>query len=326
MKNQVVLYSRADGKVHSAFMSARGSKLPSRRSRSLQLPAKSIHPARRGSNRIEQVAAVCFRVSSAGLEFLLVRTRGGRWIFPKGGVEPGLTRAQAAALEAFEEAGAHGRIEEAPFARYRQRKRDKMQESGSIHIVVRAFLCEVLRLGPPQEPNRNRTWFSPEKAKSYLCEDRRADNGAELARIVDRAVTRIQRLGSWNPSQETDALQRVQFEAAETSTPRTQSASFVNHFRRELATIQSSPAIESAVSSYLGEILRLKRNSTRLPMENNRRRLNAKRFTDLALPGFVEENDSAARSPQGGQRVIEITKGQKTAVAGKVPLASKKKN
>ena len=65
----------------------------------------------------EQVAAVCYQISKGGLEFLLVRTRNGRWTFPKGSVESGLTHAQAAALEAFEEAGVHGRIEEAAFAR-----------------------------------------------------------------------------------------------------------------------------------------------------------------------------------------------------------------
>ena len=45
----------------------------------------------------EQVAAVCYRFGERGLEFLLVQTRGGRWTFPKGGAEPGLTHAQAAA-------------------------------------------------------------------------------------------------------------------------------------------------------------------------------------------------------------------------------------
>ena len=45
-----------------------------------------------------QVAAVCYRVRNDSVEFLLVRTRGGRWIFPKGNAEPGLTHAQAAAL------------------------------------------------------------------------------------------------------------------------------------------------------------------------------------------------------------------------------------
>src|SRR2546427_12586408 len=58
--------------------------------------------------KCQQVAAVCYRIRGSGIEFLLVQTRGGRWTFPKGGVEPGLTHAQAAALEAYEEAGAHG--------------------------------------------------------------------------------------------------------------------------------------------------------------------------------------------------------------------------
>src|SRR5713101_1377927 len=120
--------------------------------------------------RVEQVAAVCYRVRGTSIEFLLVRTRKGRWTFPKGGAEAGLTYAQAAALEAFEEAGVHGRIEEASFARYRRGKRANVQanaqESATPGTVVHAYLCEVLRLGLPQEFNRDRTWFSPEKAKS----------------------------------------------------------------------------------------------------------------------------------------------------------------
>src|SRR6266852_3236635 len=96
----------------------------------------------------EQVAAVCYRVRGGSIEFLLVRTRGsGRWTFPKGSAEPGLTHAQAAALEAFEEAGVHGRIEEASFARYVQRKRGHMRRA--TELAVSAHLCEVLRLVPP---------------------------------------------------------------------------------------------------------------------------------------------------------------------------------
>src|SRR5436853_6858961 len=106
----------------------------------------------------EQVAAVCYQISKRGLEFLLVKTRNGRWTFPKGSVESGLTHAQAAALEAFEEAGVHGRIEEVSFTRYVRRKGSG--SSSAIEVGVSAHLCEVLRLGPPQEFNRNRTWFS----------------------------------------------------------------------------------------------------------------------------------------------------------------------
>jgi 8-oxo-dGTP pyrophosphatase MutT (NUDIX family) len=141
----------------------------------------------------EQVAAVCYRVRGSSIEFLLVQTRGGHWIFPKGGAEPGLTHAQAAALEAFEEAGVHGRIEEASFTQYVQRKRGAGRNS-AVESAVSAHLCEVRRLDPPQEANRKPTWLSPEKAKERLREDRNCDYGTELARVLDRAVARISRL------------------------------------------------------------------------------------------------------------------------------------
>src|SRR5712671_2221206 len=140
----------------------------------------------------EQVAAVCYRVRGSEIEFLLVRTGSGHWTFPKGGVEPGLTHAQAAALEAFEEAGVHGRMEEASFARYVQRKRGHMRRV--TELSVSAHLCEVLRLVPPPELNRNPTWFPAAKAKRRLRDDRAPDHGADLARVIDRALSRIQRL------------------------------------------------------------------------------------------------------------------------------------
>ena len=62
------------------------------------------------ARRRQQVAAVCFRILSTGVEFLLVRTRRGRWTFPKGGAQAGFTHAQSAALEAFEEAGVKGKV------------------------------------------------------------------------------------------------------------------------------------------------------------------------------------------------------------------------
>lgn len=157
----------------------------------------------------EQVAAICYRIRKSKIEFLLVQTRKGRWIFPKGGIVRGCTRAQSAALEAFEEGGVHGRIEEASFTRYVLRKRGGPESD----VVTHAFLCEVLRLESPQEPNRRPTWFSPEKAQLRLKEQRTRENGAELARVVDRAKTRIERLADEN-SINTEPLRRVQFEAS----------------------------------------------------------------------------------------------------------------
>ena len=187
---------------------------------------KLLRPAQlRKLRDCQQVAAVCYRTGESGIEFLLVETHTGRWTFPKGSTEPGLTHAQAAALEAFEEAGVHGRMEEVSFARY-------VRGGGGKKIEISAHLCEVLRLVAPQEAGRNPKWFSAAKARRRLREDRSARDGDEMARVVQRAVVRIQqktreasaasvakvpKLSDIQKAdvQKKDALQRVRFEAFE---------------------------------------------------------------------------------------------------------------
>jgi 8-oxo-dGTP pyrophosphatase MutT (NUDIX family) len=169
---------------------------------------KQTWRARAGESR-KQVAAVCYRIRKRRLEFLLVRTRKGRWTFPKGGVIHGLTHAQSAALEAFEEAGVHGRIEETSFSSYTLRKRGDPSEA-----VTHAYLCEVLRLETPQEANRTPTWFPPQQTQACLRERRPSDDAGALARVVDRAVVRIQRLQAHSRAG-VDSLQKVRFEASE---------------------------------------------------------------------------------------------------------------
>jgi 8-oxo-dGTP pyrophosphatase MutT (NUDIX family) len=177
--------------------------------------AKSFPQLRRlqGSG---QVAAVCYRIGKSGVEFLLVQTGGGRWTFPKGNAEPGLSHAQSAALEAFEEAGVHGRMEEDFFARYVVPKR---RGGPGTPVTTYAHLCEVARLEPPQEPKRNPTWFPAAKAKKRLYEDRGEEGGVEFVRVVDRAVARILRLRAARRADarppRPDALQKVAFEASD---------------------------------------------------------------------------------------------------------------
>jgi 8-oxo-dGTP pyrophosphatase MutT (NUDIX family) len=181
---------------NSQFRQDRNSLLSDQVSRvgSGSRPASFVRLAQlRRLRECDQVAAVCYRVREGAIEFLLVQTRGGRWTFPKGSAEPGLTHAQAAALEAFEEAGVHGRMEEAPFTRFVYRKRGALR-SDPAGLAVSAHLCEVLRLEAPEEANRNPTWFCTQDAKSSLREDHRTGSGAEMARVVVSAVRRIQRL------------------------------------------------------------------------------------------------------------------------------------
>jgi 8-oxo-dGTP pyrophosphatase MutT (NUDIX family) len=191
--------------------------------------AKGVRlPQIRKMRECEQVAAVCYRLRKEAIEFLLVQTRGsGRWIFPKGSAEPGLTHAQAAAIEAFEEAGVHGRIEEVPFARYISRKPGERRNARR-SLQVSAHLCEVRRLANPKESNRNRTWFSIEDTLQRLREGRKNGDGEEFARVVEQAVARIRQLRDRDASdsmdmirdrrgralQQHDELYKVQFEAS----------------------------------------------------------------------------------------------------------------
>jgi len=223
----------------------------------------------------EQAAAVCYRVRGSGIEFLLVRTRGGgRWTFPKGSAERGLTHAQAAALEAFEEAGVHGRIEEASFARYVRHKRSGAGRSAAgtreKEVAVNAHLCEVSRLSPPKESKRNRTWFSVEDARRRLSERRNREDGTEFARVVDKAVVRIQRLRRGTgivddrPQQsglhldmlQKDGLQKVRFEAFVEAPDR--ESSFMQNIRRQLNGMRqfAVPSVDDRSSEVLrGEVL-----------------------------------------------------------------------
>ena len=207
--------------------------------------------ARAGESR-KQVAAVCYRIRKRKLEFLLVRTRKGRWTFPKGGVIHGLTYAQSAAMEAFEEAGVHGRIEETSFTSYTLRKRGNSSEA-----VTHAHLCEVLRLQTPQEANRTPTWFPPEQTRACLRERRTSDDARALARVVDRAILRIQRLQA-NSSAGMDSLQKVRFEASETR-PLIARAALVAYVGGRKAS--SPPLLEFDHTSR--KLLRIESSSTR---------------------------------------------------------------
>jgi 8-oxo-dGTP pyrophosphatase MutT (NUDIX family) len=222
----------------------------------------------------EQVAAVCYRLRGDGIEFLLVRTRGGgRWTFPKGSAEAGLTHAQAAALEAFEEAGVHGRIEETSFATYVRRERGAGKsdaKSSGKKFAVSAHLCEVLRLSAPKESGRNQTWFSASEARQRLREGRRSEDGGEFARVIYKAVARLrwlqaeagivddraqdrpQKNALHRDTLQKDGLQKVRFEAFAEAAG--EEALFMQNIRRQLNGMRQFAV--PVVDAYPHEILR----------------------------------------------------------------------
>ena len=139
-----------------------------------------------------QVAAVCYRRRGASFDFLLVKTTSGdKWTFPKGAAARRLSHSQAAEREALEEAGALGVIAPQHFHLYLQPKGDSRLRPGVQEFVVKAFMLEVTQTQPPQEPNRNPTWFSVDDARSALARGREKKHAAELRTVIDRAVERL---------------------------------------------------------------------------------------------------------------------------------------
>ena len=142
----------------------------------------------RRENTPLQVAAVCYRPTSRGPAFLLVRTLDGKWTFPKGQIDDGMSEVEAAENEAWEEGGVTGRVRHKPLTSYLYTKGGN---SNGDEIEVNVYLMEVLEARPPLEPHRDPRWFFPQEAKEALAEGRITKYARELARVVDLAVEHL---------------------------------------------------------------------------------------------------------------------------------------
>jgi 8-oxo-dGTP pyrophosphatase MutT (NUDIX family) len=139
-----------------------------------------------------QVAAVCYRRNGRGLEFLLVNTNGGgKWTFPKGAPEPGMSHSRAAEREALEEAGVRGHIEPRHFHLYLHSKGVFWKPPGVREFVIKAFLMEVDQLVASHEPMRNPTWFTADEARKTVAKGREVKYAKEMQAVIDRAVEQL---------------------------------------------------------------------------------------------------------------------------------------
>jgi 8-oxo-dGTP pyrophosphatase MutT (NUDIX family) len=138
-----------------------------------------------------QVAAVCYRLSGSSVEFLLVNTSSGKWTFPKGRLNPSLSASESALREAWEEAGAKGRIEEKHFGFYLDTKRTLGHDSRTREVRIAAYLFEVHNTVAPEESGRNPSWFAPQEAKKQLAEGRSPRYSKRIINIIDVAVEQL---------------------------------------------------------------------------------------------------------------------------------------
>ena len=107
--------------------------------------------------------------------FLLITARStGKWIFPKGGPIAGLTLAEGAAEEAYEEAGVRGRVGAAPAGQYRTSlaRSGKADGAGETLVLVKMYPLEVAEQFDdwPEKGERKRRWATLAEARRLLSE------------------------------------------------------------------------------------------------------------------------------------------------------------
>ncbi|MEO8926875.1 MAG: NUDIX hydrolase [Caulobacteraceae bacterium] len=124
-----------------------------------------------------QYAALPYRLAE-DVEILLITSREtGRWVIPKGWPMKGRTPAEAAAREAFEEAGVIGEIAPAPFGAYPYVK--YLKSGLGRPCKVKVFPLRVVKQQTewPEMHQRSAQWFGWAEAAAAVQELR-------LSRII----------------------------------------------------------------------------------------------------------------------------------------------
>jgi 8-oxo-dGTP pyrophosphatase MutT (NUDIX family) len=118
-----------------------------------------------------QYAALCWREGEAGVEILLITSRDtGRWVIPKGWPMAGLSPEQAAAREAWEEAGVEGAVSPVSLGRFGYLKEMTATAAVPCAVAVYGLRVETLANKFPEKAERKRRWFRPDEAATLVRE------------------------------------------------------------------------------------------------------------------------------------------------------------
>ena len=129
---------------------------------------------------VRQAAAIPLRNGRVGL---VTSTGGKRWVVPKGMIDPGHTAAEAALIEAWEEAGFIGTVSTEPIGTYNYKKYDR-----TYHVTV--FVMQVTDVENDwPERFRRREWLSVETACLRIREP-------GLRELIREAAVRAEELAS----------------------------------------------------------------------------------------------------------------------------------
>jgi phosphohistidine phosphatase len=127
----------------------------------------------------KQSGVIPYRKKQGKIEVMLITSRNkGRWIIPKGVIEPGLNPRTSAAKEAFEEAGVQGDVHSKLLGIYRHRK------WGDV-CTVQIYAMKVRKIYRKwDEIDREREWLSLKDALRRLHKNDLRKALQRLPRVV----------------------------------------------------------------------------------------------------------------------------------------------
>lgn len=125
-----------------------------------------------------QTGALPWRLKGKSIEVLLVTGRkSGKWSIPKGWPMAGKSLAEAAAEEAFEEAGVRGTVDPRPVGIFRHVKQQFAFGELEVNIVVHRLWVDREFPKWPELGQRKRKWFKPKDAAKRV-------DSAELGSLI----------------------------------------------------------------------------------------------------------------------------------------------
>lgn len=137
-----------------------------------------------------QVAALPFRVATDGAaEILVITSRDtGRFIIPKGWKKKGHKKPDAAATEAYEEAGVTGEVQRDPIGSYRYWKRSDL-DFELLEVFVYPLRVTAQRMDWPEKGQRKMAWLPAEDAALLVSEPQLATIIRSFAENFSRRPT-----------------------------------------------------------------------------------------------------------------------------------------
>jgi len=112
----------------------------------------------------DQSSVIPIRFTDNKIQVLLITSlNSGQWIFPKGIIDNGLSAGEAAAQEAYEEAGVRGNVPDILIGVYTYEK-----WGGTCQVKVFPMIVNEILTTWPESEERRRSWVSLKKAQKMI--------------------------------------------------------------------------------------------------------------------------------------------------------------